>query len=80
MPKYVIIGLAIPVLLFIIMHFWGKFNEKTKNRIVALFYINCSCFCFIDIFTNFLIFINTIHRCEKVHIFNNKVITFKEVL
>ena len=38
MPKYVIIGLAIPVLLFIIMHFWGKFNEKTKNRIVALIF------------------------------------------
>ena len=36
MPKYVIIGLAIPILLFIIMHFWGKFNDKTKNRIVAL--------------------------------------------
>ena len=38
MPKYVIIGLAVPVLLFIIMHYWGKFTEKTKNRIVALIF------------------------------------------
>ena len=35
MPKYVLIGLAIPVLLFVIMHYWSKFDKKTKNRVIA---------------------------------------------
>ena len=35
MPKYVIIGLAIPILLFIIMNLWSKITDKTKNKIIA---------------------------------------------
>jgi len=35
MPKYVLIGLAIPILLFIIMNFWSKITDKTKNKIIA---------------------------------------------
>ena len=35
MPKYVLIGLAIPILLFIIMNLWSKINDKTKNKIIA---------------------------------------------
>ncbi len=35
MPKYILIGLAIPVILFITMHFWTKFTDKTKNKIIA---------------------------------------------
>ena len=35
MPKYLLIGLAIPILLFVIMHYWSKFTDKTKNRIIA---------------------------------------------
>ena len=35
MPKYVIIGLAIPILLFIIMNVWSKISDKTKNKIIA---------------------------------------------
>ena len=38
MPKYVILGLAIPVVLFLAMHYWSKFNDKTKNRIIALIF------------------------------------------
>ena len=36
MPKYLIIGLAIPILLFVVMHYWSKFNERKKNRIIML--------------------------------------------
>ena len=35
MPKYVLIGLAIPILLFIIMNLWSKITDKTKNKIIA---------------------------------------------
>ena len=38
MPKYVILGLAIPVILFLAMHYWSKFSDKTKNRIIALIF------------------------------------------
>ena len=38
MPKYVIIGLAIPIILFILMHYWGKISERTKNRLIALIF------------------------------------------
>ena len=38
MPKYVIIGLAIPIILFIIMNYWSKITDKTKNRIIALIF------------------------------------------
>ena len=35
MPKYIIIGLSIPIILFIVMHYWSKFSGKTKNKIIA---------------------------------------------
>jgi len=35
MPKYLLIGLAIPILLFIIMNLWTKISDKTKNKIIA---------------------------------------------
>ncbi len=38
MPKYVLIGLAIPILLFVIMNYWSKINDKTKNKIIALIF------------------------------------------
>ena len=38
MPKYVIIGLAIPILIFIIMNYWSKISDKTKNKIIALIF------------------------------------------
>ncbi len=38
MPKYVLIGLAIPILLFIFMNLWSKISNKTKNKIIALIF------------------------------------------
>ena len=35
MPKYILIGLAIPVILFLTLHYWSKFTDKTKNKIIA---------------------------------------------
>jgi len=35
MPKYIIIALAIPILVFFIMHYWSKTTDKTKNRIIT---------------------------------------------
>ena len=35
MPKYILIGLTIPVILFLTMHYWSKFTDKTKNKIIA---------------------------------------------
>ena len=38
MPKYVIIGLAIPIVLFILMNYWGKISDLTKNRILMVIF------------------------------------------
>ena len=38
MPKYVIIGLAIPIILFILMNYWGKISDLTKNRILMVIF------------------------------------------
>ena len=35
MAKYIAIGLAIPIILFLIMQYWSKFTDKTKNKIIA---------------------------------------------
>ena len=35
MPKYILIGLGIPIILFLIMHYWSQFTRKTKNKIIA---------------------------------------------
>jgi len=35
MPKYILIGFAIPAILFLTMHYWTKFNDKTKNKIIT---------------------------------------------
>jgi len=34
MPKYILIGLGIPIILFVVMHHWSKFSSKTKNKII----------------------------------------------
>ncbi len=38
MPKYVLIGLAIPIILFILMNYWPKLKEQTKNRILMVIF------------------------------------------
>ncbi len=35
MPKYILIGLVIVIGTFIIMNYWPKIQESTKNRIIA---------------------------------------------
>ena len=35
MPKYLIIGLLVVIGTFMIMNYWPKLKDTTKNRIVA---------------------------------------------
>ena len=35
MPKYIIIGLAVTIIIFFTMHFWSKMSEKGKNKAIA---------------------------------------------
>ena len=35
MPKYVIIALIVVIVTFVIMNYWPKLKDTTKNRIVA---------------------------------------------
>ena len=35
MPKYILIGLGVPVLIFITMYLWSKLSEEGKNRAIA---------------------------------------------
>ena len=35
MPKYIIIGLLVAIGTFVIMNYWPKIEEKTKNKIIA---------------------------------------------
>ncbi len=35
MPKYVLIGLVVVIGTFMIMNYWPKISENTKNRIIA---------------------------------------------
>ena len=35
MPKYVFIGLVVVIATFLIMNYWVKFKETTKNKIIA---------------------------------------------
>ena len=35
MAKYILIGLIIPVAVFLIMHYWSKITDKTKNKVIT---------------------------------------------
>ena len=35
MPKYILIGLLVVIGTFMIMNYWPKLQETTKNRIIA---------------------------------------------
>ena len=35
MPKYIIIGLAVIIVSFVIINYWGKLKESSKNKIIA---------------------------------------------
>ena len=38
MPKYVLIGLTVVIGTFMIMNYWPKLMEKTKNRILMIIF------------------------------------------
>ena len=35
MPKYVLIGLIVVIGTFLIMNYWPKLKETTKNKVIA---------------------------------------------
>ena len=34
MPKYMIIGLGVIVIMFFMIHYWSKMSDKTKKKII----------------------------------------------
>ena len=38
MPKYVIIGLFVVIVTFLIMNYWPKLKEQTRNRILMVIF------------------------------------------
>ena len=38
MPKYILIGIIVVIGTFIIMNYWTKLKEQTKNRILMLIF------------------------------------------
>ena len=35
MPKYALIGLIVVITTFVIISYWSKLKEKTRNKIIA---------------------------------------------
>ena len=35
MPKYILIGLGVSIIVFITMHLWTKMSEKSKNKAIT---------------------------------------------
>ncbi len=35
MPKYILIGLGITLIIFFTMHLWTKMSDKAKNKTIA---------------------------------------------
>ena len=38
MPKYIIIGLVVVIGTFMVMNYWPKLKEQTKNRILMVIF------------------------------------------
>ena len=38
MPKYILIGLIVVVGTFMIMNYWPKLKEQTKNRVLMIIF------------------------------------------
>ena len=60
MPKYVLIGLIVVIGTFLIMNYWPKLKEQTKNRILmvifGIFFYKHICF---------IIFINVLRLFDR---------------
>ena len=39
MPKYILIGLGIPLIVFLTMYLWSKLSEKVKNRAITSIFV-----------------------------------------
>ena len=35
MPKYILIGLGVSIIVFFTMHLWSKMSDKTKNKAIG---------------------------------------------
>ena len=35
MPKYILLGLAVVVIVFLTMNLWSKLSDKAKNKTIA---------------------------------------------
>ena len=38
MPKYILIGLVVVIGTFVIMNYWPKLTDQTKNRLLMLIF------------------------------------------
>ena len=38
MPKYMLIGLGVTVILFFAMHYWSKLSDKSKKKIIIIIF------------------------------------------
>ena len=38
MPKYIVIGLAIPIIIFLAMNYWSKITDLAKKRILLVIF------------------------------------------
>ena len=66
MPKYIIIGLAVVIGSFVIMNYWGKLKDSTKNKIIAsIFGFIAIGFIILISLLIFYLFIPTIPRLLK---------------
>ena len=36
MPKYILLGLSVPIIVFLTMYFWSKLSEKSKTRLIII--------------------------------------------
>ena len=54
MPKYILIGLSVMLVLFVSMHYWGKLSVQAKNRALMIVFG----FFFISIFVLLFLLMN----------------------
>ena len=36
MPKYILLGLSVPIIVFLTMYLWSKLSEKFKTRLIII--------------------------------------------
>ena len=38
MPKYMLIGLGVTIILFFAMHYWSKLSDNSKKKIIIIIF------------------------------------------